>query len=146
MRERFQKKTYDYLKNDSPRTAKFYMLPKIHKNLDKPPGRPIVSENECPTERISEFVDFFLKPLLPKLKSYVQDTTHLINLLEAIKKLPKHTKLVVADVVSLYTNIIIAEGVKSVREFLPKHRITSSKPTNEMICELLELTLRLNNF
>ena len=52
----------------------------------------------------------------------------------------------VADVVSLYTNIITAEGVESVRRFLKKHRIISSMPTNEMLCDLLELTLKLNNF
>ena len=37
------------------------MLPKIHKNREHPPGRPIVSGNGCPTERISKFVDFFLQ-------------------------------------------------------------------------------------
>ncbi len=139
-------KTFEYLHNDMPRTSKFYMLPKIHKNLKKPPGRPIVSANDSPTEKISEFVDFFLQPLLPKLRSYVQDTTHLINILRKLAKLPKGTRLVVADVTSLYTNIITAEGIEAVRKFLKKHRITSAKPSNEMLCDLLELTLTLNNF
>ncbi len=126
-------KTLEYLRNDMPRTSKFYMLPKIHKNLKKPPGRPIVSANESPTEKISEFVDFFLQPLLPKLRSYVQDTTHLINILRQLANLPKGTRLVVADVTSLYTNIITAEGIAAVRRFLNKYRITSCKPSNEMI-------------
>ena len=115
-------KTYDYLVNDMPRTSKFYMLPKIHKNLEKPPGRQIVSANDCPTEKISEFVEFFLQPLLPHLKSYIQDTTHLINIVNELDNLPRGTKLVVADVTSLYTSIIAAEGIASVRKFLEKHR------------------------
>ena len=61
--------TTNYLKNDSPRTAILYLLPKIHKNKNPPPGRPIISANECPTERISQFVDFFLQPHLSKIKS-----------------------------------------------------------------------------
>ena len=52
--------TAEFLVHEQPRTAQFYLLPKIHKRLIKPPGRPIVSANECPTERISQFVDLFL--------------------------------------------------------------------------------------
>ncbi len=66
-----------YLVHNQPRTAQFYLLPKIHKSLNNPPGRPIVSANECPTERISQFVDFFLKPLIPNIKSYLRDTSSL---------------------------------------------------------------------
>ena len=46
-------KTAEYLITKQPRTAQFYLLPKIHKRLRDPPGRPILSANECPTERIS---------------------------------------------------------------------------------------------
>ena len=48
-----------YMVVEEPRTAQFYLLPKIHKRLENPPGRPIVSANDCPTERISEIADFF---------------------------------------------------------------------------------------
>ena len=52
-------KCADYLILEIPRTANFYLLPKIHK------GRPIVSANNCPTKRISQFVDHFIQPLVP---------------------------------------------------------------------------------
>ena len=64
-----------YLTYTPIRTAQFYMLPKIHKNLNNPPGRPIVSGNGCPTERISQFVDFFLQPGVKGIRSYIKDTT-----------------------------------------------------------------------
>uniref|UniRef100_A0A8L0DS66 Uncharacterized protein n=1 Tax=Oncorhynchus mykiss TaxID=8022 RepID=A0A8L0DS66_ONCMY len=37
-----------------------HALPKIHKRLDKPPGRPIVPSFGSLTENISAFVDFIL--------------------------------------------------------------------------------------
>ena len=49
-------KTYKYLtSNPNPRAGRFYILPKIQKQGN--PGRPIISSNGHPTERISEFVD-----------------------------------------------------------------------------------------
>ncbi len=56
--------TVEFFIHENPRTAQFYLLPKIHKCLSNPPGRPIVSANECLMERISQFVDFFMKPFL----------------------------------------------------------------------------------
>ena len=41
-------KTADCLFIENPRTAKFYLLPKIHKNILPPPSRPIVSANTAP--------------------------------------------------------------------------------------------------
>ena len=46
----------------STRPARFYLLPKIHKPGN--PGRPIVASSEAPTEKISEFLDHNIRPLL----------------------------------------------------------------------------------
>ena len=75
-----------FLVQESPRTSQFYLLPKIHKKLDNPPGRPIVSANDCPTERISQFVDFFQQPLLHHNKSHLKDTTDFINHIRRLGK------------------------------------------------------------
>ena len=48
-----------------PKPGRFYILPKIHKQGN--PGRPIVSSNSHPTERISQFVDYHLKNLWYRL-------------------------------------------------------------------------------
>ena len=50
------------------------ILPKIHKNKDNPPGRPIVSTSSYPTECISEFVDYQLNPLVPKFSGSVPES------------------------------------------------------------------------
>ena len=67
--------TADNLISKDPRTAKFYTLPKIHK--EGVPGRPIISANDCPTEKIFKYEDHFLKPLAKNVDSYVKDTDHI---------------------------------------------------------------------
>ena len=62
--------TVDWLIPKSPRTALFYILPKIHKKDTL--GRPIISANECPTERISIFVDYYIRPLAKKVQEWHQ--------------------------------------------------------------------------
>ena len=44
--------------------GKLYLLPKIHKRLSNVPGRPVISNCGTPTEKASEFLDFYLKSLM----------------------------------------------------------------------------------
>ena len=138
-------KCAEYLTLETPRTANFYLLPKIHKGIIPPPGRPIVSANDCPTERISQFVDHFIQPLVPKLKSYVRDSGHLLCILNNLE-LPQNTILCTLDVSSLYTNIPNKEGIEAVRQALSQTRDPLENPTNHSICNLLNLVLTCNNF
>ena len=50
------------LKENSPKPGRFYTIPKVHKQGH--PGRPIVSSNSHPKERISQFVDHHQTSLL----------------------------------------------------------------------------------
>ena len=138
-------KTADYLFIENPRTATFYLLPKIHKNILPPPGRPIVSANECPSERISQFVDHFIQPLVRTLPSYLRDSSHLLNLIRDLH-LQADSILATLDVTSLYTNIPNDEGINAVGKYLYRHRKASENPTNASICRLLHLVLTTNNF
>ena len=138
-------KCASYLVIDNPRTANFYLLPKIHKGKLPLPGRPIVSANECPTERISQFVDHFIQPIVPTLKSYIKDSGHFLNILNDIE--PKgDIILCTLDVTSLYTNIPNDEGIIAVKQSLNRSRHHLENPTNVSICELLNLVLSCNNF
>ena len=68
------------------------------------PGRPIVSGNGSPTEKISKFVDFFINPLCRMLPSYLKDTTHLLQILHDLGPMQEGTLLVTLDVCSLFQN------------------------------------------
>ena len=45
---------------------------------------PIVSSCESPTENISQFIDYWLQPIMKALPSYIKDTTQLINQLSEL--------------------------------------------------------------
>ena len=141
------KSTQTYLSDVTCRTSEFYMLPKIHKSQTPVPGRPIISANGAPTEKISQFVDHFLNPPTKLLKSFVKDTTHFIQILETLGKLPPNCILATLDVSSLYTNIPNDEGIEAARNTLQRSRPwTDVKPTNASLIMLLETVLKKNNF
>ena len=54
--------------------GKLYFLPKIHKKLANVPGRLVISNCGTPTEKVSEYLDFLLKPVMQEGWSYVKDT------------------------------------------------------------------------
>ena len=128
------------------RTSQFYMLPKIHKRLDNPPGRPIFSGNGCPTEKISQFVDHFLQPTVKYLPSYVRDTTHSLSKINDNTNLPANSVLVTMDVASLYTNILNDGGLLAVKTVLDNYRMGRERLMNLSLCNLLEMALTMNNF
>ena len=140
------KKVAKSLISQKPRTPQIYFLPKIHKNVDPPPGRPICSANGCPTERISSMVDLFLKPLVQKSDSYVKDTTDFIKKVENIKNISSETIIGTLDVTSLYTNIPNDEGIEVISETLKRERKGEVNPKNESLVDLLEMVLKNNNF
>ena len=86
-------------KQSENRTVAFYLLPNIHIGQFSR-GRHI-SANGCPTVRISAFVDENTKEAVPKLKSYIKDTTYYIHKVENLD-VPPNAILFTFDVVSLY--------------------------------------------
>ena len=146
LHEEITETTFDYLANPSPRTPLLYTQPKIHKNVLPPPCRPIVSGNDSASERISKFVDWFLKPIVPTIPSYIKDTTHFIQLVESLGDIPDTSFLVTLDVSALYTNIPHNEGISACREALNIVRGNSENPSNVSLENLLRLVLTTNNF
>ncbi|XP_077990995.1 uncharacterized protein LOC144445330 [Glandiceps talaboti] len=66
-----------------PRTAVFYLLPKIHKvNI---PGRPIVSACNCPAEHIACYLDALLRPIVAFQPTYINDTNHALKILNGFQ-------------------------------------------------------------
>jgi len=137
--------TYKYLLPNSPsRTPLFYMLPKIHKpNI---PGRPIISGCDSPTEKLSIFVDHFLKQFVPFIPSHIKDTNDFLRTILSIPSpLPPGALLVTIDVISLYTNIPQDEGINAslnVVSLIPTHL----RPPLHVFRKFLEFILKQNFF
>ena len=140
------KKCNQYLLNYDIRPARFYTLPKIHEGVFPPPGRPIISGNGFPTERISQFVDFFIKNISCKGKSFIKDTSDFLRMIEGIKTAPKGSFLVTLDVVSLYPNIPIADSISACAAGLNTYRPVGNEQRNSSILRLLKLVMISNHF
>ena len=84
-------------------------LSKIHK-----PNNPDIASV---TEKISAFVDEHLRKFMPRIPSYVKDTTHFINITKNIQLDPEDL-LVTIYVSSLYTNISHTEGISAINKMV----------------------------
>ena len=92
--------------------GKLYLLHKIHKGLyTKVPGRPVISSCGTPTEKVSEFLEHHLQPIMKQGESYIRDTGDFLAKLKAAGEVPKGAILVAADVVGLYPSIPHSEGL-----------------------------------
>ena len=146
--ERFKKqklineKVTEGLKRNDPKTPKFYLRPKIHKEGNT--GRPVVSSVNCHTANISKHVDYHLQPVVKEIPSYVKDTQDFLKKLEKVKDIPLESLLVTLDVKSLYTNIPNNEGIKAVKESYEKCK--EKTVSRKVIITFLSLILTLNNF
>ena len=132
-----------FLTVKNPRTPIFYMLPKIHKINN--PGRPIVSACDSPTEKLSAYIDSFIKPLAQLVPSYIKDTNDFLYKLEQqISQIPHDAYLVTIDVVSLYTNIPHRDGILATKEAL--ERRTQKEPVTWVLLRILHLVLTKTAF
>ena len=138
--DQIHKSCHTYLSDSKVRTAQ------LHKDNKHPPGRPIVSGNGCPTERISQFVDLFVQPCVKKIDSYIKDTTDFLLMLQQLGPLPPGCLLVTLDVASLYTNIPNIEGCQATLYSLDNFRDPRARPYNRYLLQLLEKVLTCNNF
>ena len=82
------------------------------------PGRPVISNFGTSTEKASEFLDYQLKTIMQKGKSYIKDSGDFINKIRTIENIPEGAILVTADVVGLYPSIPHEAGLNSLKEAL----------------------------
>ncbi|CAJ0966487.1 unnamed protein product, partial [Ranitomeya imitator] len=138
-------KLSEYLINTQPMTPVFYILPKVHKDLMNPPGRPIVASTNSLLSPLAITLDRILTPLLQNISSYLKDTTDFLSKLHAITPVASGCTLVTLDVNSLYTCINHQRGVEAVQWFLTKY--TDFSPDQLQFCvDLLVLVLNKNFF
>ena len=76
------------------------------------PLRGIISGRGGPTERLASFVDFFLQPGMKQLPSFLQDTKHVLQIIDEINQNIEAGEvsldgvaLVTLDVEAMYNNM-----------------------------------------
>ncbi|CAJ0949676.1 unnamed protein product [Ranitomeya imitator] len=137
-------KTSNFLTNPHPITPVFYTIPKIHKNLEKPPGRPIVASTDSILSPLAVYLEKILTPLTRLAKSYILDTGSFLKILKDLGSIPPGSILVTMDVKDLYTSIPHIEGINSVHKLLTKSHFS---PDQINLCvDLLTIILTKNFF
>ncbi|CAJ0956185.1 unnamed protein product [Ranitomeya imitator] len=135
----------DFLINRHPVTPVFYTLPKVHKDLWKPPGRPIVESTNSLLSPLAITLEKILSPTVPNMRSFTKDTAHFLKLLRDLGPLPPQSVLVTMDVTSLYTSIGHQQGIEAVMTYLQQH--TTFTTDKLSFCrDLLGLVLTKNFF
>ena len=123
---------------------KMYLLPKIHKRLFDVLGRPVISNYGTPTEKVSEFLDHHLQPVMKRGRSYVKDTQDFLEKLKHLGKVPSNTILITADVVGLHPSIPHEVGLLDLYEKL-KERVEKKVPFSDLV-NMAEFVLKNNHF
>lgn len=144
-KEWITKLEFDFLCCKNPIIPVFYTLPKIHKDLNNPPGRPIVSQIGSLLSPLSEYVDFFIKEKVQTLPAFLKDSTDFINKISGLSGLTDDSYLLTLDVSSLYTNIPHEEGLEALHFYL-RNREDTEKPPTEFLIQLATFVMKLNYF
>ena len=145
------------------KTSNFYVLPKIHKSKEiigkisssnqefvemSPPtdlkGRPIVAGPVSPTQRLSEFIDTLIKPIVSHLNTYIKDDW------DFLRKIPYEfsnpVSLYSYDITSLYTSIPHCLGLEALTYWIEKRRdLIPIRFSNDFIIESAKFVLENNN-
>ena len=82
------------------------------------PGRQVISNCGILTKKVSEFLDFHLKPVMQSSKSYIKDKRDLK--IKYNQYIPNVAILDIADVVGLCPSITHDSGLKALLNILDK--------------------------
>ena len=107
---------YEYKKTSN--FWKLYLLPKIHEIMQDKPGKPVISNCGTPTEKISEFLDSQLKPIMQKSWSYIIDSGDFMRIIKNLRDIPAGAFSVTSDVVGLYPSIPYRTGLEALNKAL----------------------------
>ena len=122
---------------------KIYFLPRIHKRRSAVPGRWVISNCDTPIEKMSEYLDYILKPMMQDSWLHVKDSGDFLKKIKNIGKIPEGAILVKADVIGLYLSISHEAGLEALWKRLIERE--SPKALTEDIVQVAEFALK-NNF
>ncbi|CAJ0934168.1 unnamed protein product [Ranitomeya imitator] len=136
-------KTCEFLRKNNPITPVFCTLPKIHKDLSNPPGRPIVASTDSILSPLSIYLEKILTPITQTSHSFILDTGEFLQCIRELHRVPTNTLLVTLDVKDLYTSIPHLNGINVVHHSLTTAGLTTNQI--DLCVELLTIVL-YNNF
>ena len=136
----------DALLPHNSRMSQFYGLPKDHKQ--GLPLRPVVSACGSSTSNVSLLLERILNQLLTFIPSHLSNTEECVNMLRSLGRLPDNCIIASLDVVSLYSNIPIAESIDAAVELLEIHchDVDMFYMSLSDVRKLLEFVLQSNYF
>lgn len=138
------KNEHEFLLQQHPVRPVFYTLPKIHKKCDiTVPGRPIVAGCQSLTEGISQYVDWYIKPIVWSLPSYLRDTSDFLSKLMNVN-VSNDDFLCTMDITSLYTNIPHDLGLSALDHYLKSRDV--DEPPSSFLWDLAHIVLNMNYF
>ena len=114
--------------------GKIYLLPKIHKRFKNVPSGSVISNYGTPTEKVSEFLDHHLNPVIQSGGSCIKDSCDFLKKIRDVGNIPENAILVTANVAGLYPNIPHNAGLKALSNMLEarEHKAVSTEDLFEM--------------
>ncbi|CAJ0933055.1 unnamed protein product [Ranitomeya imitator] len=138
------KKTQAFLIKSDAMIPVFYTLPKIHRGLDRTPGRPIVASTNSILSPLAILLEKILTPLVKNIPSFILDTGAFLNVIRTINRVTSDTILVTLDVNNLYTSVEHEKGIRATRLLLEKTDMDAM--VIDFLMKLLKLVLTENFF
>ena len=111
-------KYFTYKYNKATDYVKMSLLPEILKRLVSILGRSVISNCSTPTEKVSEFLDHHLEPIMRSGMSYINNTNYFLPEIENLNKLSDNATSTTDDVAGLYPSIPHNKGLKTVKKKL----------------------------
>ena len=139
--------TKSYVSNNT-NLAKFYFLIKTHKSTPVPKIRPIVSNTDSPTTKLSWLLNIILKPLLRFVDSHLENTS---DLCDRLSSLPNSVKATFnypfsLDAINLYTSISPQAATEVAQRRMQERSIVYFGMDYHDVGKLLEIVLNNNYF
>ena len=103
----------------------------------------MISNCGTPTEKVSEVLDHYRKPVMQEGESYIKDTGDFLNKIKSINAILEIVILVTADLI-LYPSIPRQAGLEAFREALDKRK-THNLFTSKLV-KMTEFVLKNNYF
>ena len=143
--DKISPKLQNWMVDDNANFGYFYLNYKAHKSEKGYPGRMITSGCGSPTERLSSWCEYHLKPLMTLLSYRLEDTSHFIrkvliyNDKASTEDIPDNIILCTWDIEAMYPKISNDLGLAACKELLNKRDVL--EPSTDCIIDVIQITL-----